>query len=142
MSFWKQVTEQADKFASKQNAEAVVAIMYGAVRSDGKFEDVEKAKLELAFAKHPILKKFTKEDHIRFIQQKLAGGFEWDVTDGLESCLKEVRDIRNKLPEEKIAVIRAGVVAANADGNLDAGERAFLLRCCDAAGVSAGDVGL
>lgn len=131
-----------ETFSSKQNAEAVVAIMYGAAHSDGNYGPDEKAKIGAAFSRHPMLNKFPIADHTRFIKDRLEEGFEFDLSVGLDACRNEVKDIRKKPYDEKAVVIRAGVIAANADGNLSEPEKAFLRSCADVAGVEYKDVGL
>ncbi len=145
MAFWNKGLVSFDNLVgNKQAAEAVLSIMYGAARAaDNQIGEKEQAKINFAMTKHQLLKDTPKQEHVSFIQNKLAHNFDWDVEDGLAACLKEVADIKSKPMDMKIQIIRAGVIAAKAeDGDLSPPEMAFLIRCCDVAGVSASDVGL
>jgi tellurite resistance protein len=131
-----------ESFGTKQNAEAVVAIMYGAAHADGHYGDDEKKKIGNAFSLHPMLKNFPVADHVQFISSRLEDGFSFDLSVGLDACRKEVKDIKGKPYDEKAVVILAGVIAAKADGDLSGPEKVFLRSCADVAGVDYKDVGL
>jgi tellurite resistance protein len=136
-------TEAIDKYSSKQNSEAVLAIMYGAAHADGDYGEKEKAKIGAGLTRHQMLKKFSVAEHNAFIRDKLEDGFEFDVSTGLDACRKEVRDIRTKPYEERVTVILAGVIAAKAEGDgIGPEELEFLRSCADAAEVKYSDVGL
>lgn len=133
----------ASKFRDRETAEAIVAVMTGTAYADGELEASEKQKLASAFRIHPVLKQYDTS----ILTNKFADlstQFDLDVDVGFDACISELRDMtRQGASEEKrIAVLRMGVAAAKADGEIEDAERAFLVRCANTLGLSPSQVGL
>lgn len=116
------------KFKDKETAEAVVAIMTGTAYADGELEDAEKKKLIAAFRVNPVLKQFDTSVLLRKFNE-LSEQAEFDHEVGLDACIKEIRDVSVSADEEKrLAILRMGVAAAKADGEIEPAEVKFLQR--------------
>ncbi len=113
------------KFRDKEAAEAVVAIMTGAAFADGDMEPAEKAKLSRAFGINPVLKQF-------------------DTGIGEAAALKELRELaaQGAAEDKRLAVLRMGMAAAMADGELEEAEATFLRKAASALGLHSSQVGL
>jgi len=133
---------QAQKFADKQTAEAVVAVMTGVAFADGEFEPEEKAKFKAALGMNPLLKQF-EIGSLLAKHTELVGVYDFDIDMGHEAALKELRDVGSRAPHEKrMLILRLGVAAARADGEIEPEEVAFLRRCAEVLGLSMSEVGL
>lgn len=145
MSFFKNLMADAQagyaRFNDRETAEAIVAIMTGCAYADGELEPAEHAKLAKAFTVSPILKQFDQGVLIAKFKA-LDVQFEFDVGMGTAACLKELADIAQANEDKRTAVLRMGMAAAMADGELESAERAFLIRAADVLGVPASAVGL
>lgn len=132
----------AERFRDKETAEAVVAIMTGVAYADGELEDSEKAKMSQAFRTHPLMSQFdTGQLMAKF--SELSGQFALDVAIGQDACLKELKDVGTRAPMEKrVVILRLGVAAAKADGEIEPAERDFLRRCAETLNVQLAEVGL
>lgn len=132
----------ASRFRDKEAAEAVVAIMVGTANADGEFEREEKEKFIKALDVNPVLAQFDKS--ILLAKAKsLQEQFDFDTDIGLEACLKELREGARGADEEKrLAILRMGVAAAKADGEMEPAERAFLGRAATALGLAPSQAGL
>lgn len=130
-----------DRFKDKQTAEAMVAILTGTSFADGELEAAEKKKIIDNFNLNPMLKKFDNGILLSKFNE-LSSHFTLDIDEGHEACLKELRDISGKPVEQKQAIMRAGAMAAKADGDFEQSERVFLGRCCDVLGLSREDFNL
>ena len=141
-ALWGDSQAAYSRYADKEAAEGVVAIMVGTSNADGEFEAAEKAKFIKAMDVNPVLKQFDKSVLIAKATS-LQEQFDFDTEMGLDACLKELREAARGADEEKrIAIARMGVAAAKSDGEIEPAERAFLFRACDALGVSPSQVGL
>lgn len=143
--FFKQSAADAaaaiDRYNDKESAEAMVAILLGTSYADGDLEPAEKTKIVDNFKKNPLLKKYD----YNVLQTKynfLMGAFDLDVIEGEEACLKELREVAKSPIEKKQAIMRAGAMAAKADGDFEESEKVFLGKCCDALGLTRSDFGL
>ena len=132
----------AARFRDKETAEAIVAVMTGVAFADGELEDAERRKLTAAFSADSTLAQFDQ----RVLAAKfdeLSRQFSLDIDIGLDACLKELQDIaRRAKQEQRILVMRLGVMTAKADGEIEPAERAFLNRCGEVLGVELSEVGL
>ncbi len=131
------------KFRDREAAEAVVAIMTGTSYADGEFEAAEKAKFVKALSINPVLKQFDT-GVLLAKHRELAEQYEFDTGIGEAAALKELRDLAEQgAPEDKrLAVLRMGMAAAMADGELEEAEAAFLRKAAKALGLDASQVGL
>lgn len=131
------------RFRDKEAPEAVVAIMTGASYADGELEASEQAKLAKAFGVNPVLKQFDASVLLAKFNE-LKEQYEFDVGIGEAAALKELRDLAAQgAPEDKrLAVLRMGMAAAMADGELEDAEAAFLRKAAKALGLHASQVGL
>lgn len=131
------------RFNDRETAEAIVAVMTGAAYADGQSEDAEKAKLIRAFQVSPVLKQFD-QGVLLAKHRQLAEQFEFDTDMGLDACLKELADVAKarKPEEQRIAILRMGIASANADGEMEPAEVAFLKRAAGALEIAPGQVGL
>lgn len=132
----------AQRFADKETAEAVVAIMTGVAYADGKFEVEEKAKFKGALTKNDLLSQFNPTvllaKHV-----ELANVYDFDLDMGHNAALKELRDVGARGAKEKrLLILQLGVVTAKADGEIEGEELAFLRRCAEALGLTLAEVGL
>lgn len=136
------IAAEAKKFGDKQTAEAIVAVMTGTAFADGTLESEEKAKLVAAFKINPILKQYPTAVLIAKFNE-LAEQAEFDNDTGLDACIKEVQDVaRSANDEKRAAIMRMGIAAAKADGEIEPAERAFLARVANVLGVNARDFGI
>lgn len=131
------------KFRDKEAAEAVVAIMTGAAYADGELEAVERAKLAKAFGINPTLKQFDTSVLLAKFNE-LAEQYDFDTGIGEATALKELRDLaaQGAAEDKRLAVLRMGMAAAMADGELEEAEAAFLRKAASALGLHASQVGL
>lgn len=136
------IAAEAKKFGDKQTAEAIVAVMTGVAHADGMLEDGERKKITQAFATHPVLKIYdTKVLNAKFSELSVQFGLDTDL--GLDACLKEIQDVARKASSDnRVAIMRLGVMAAKADGEIEPAESAFLVRAAEVLGVNARDFGL
>lgn len=133
---------QAQKFADKETAEAIVAIMTGVAYADGEFEPQEKEKFKAALGMNPLLKQF-EVGTLLAKHNELVATYEFDIDMGHDAALKELRDVGSRAPHEKrLLILRLGVAAARADGEIEPQEIEFLRRCAEALGLSLSEVGL
>lgn len=132
----------ASRFRDKEAAEGVVAIMVGTANADGEFEPAEKAKFIKALDVNPVLVQFDKS-LLLAKANSLQAQFDFDTEIGLDACLKELREAaRGSSEEKRLAILRMGVAAAKADGEMEPAERQFLFRACDALGLAPSQAGL
>jgi len=132
---------EAARYRDKQTAEAVVAVMTGVAFADGELEEGEKAKMTQAWRSHPIMSQFELGVLTGKFSQ-LSGQFALDTDLGLDACLKELEDIKAAPMEKRVVVMRLGIAAAKADGEIEPAERAFLQRCAQTLGIDLREVGL
>jgi tellurite resistance protein TerB len=132
----------ANKFKDKETAEAIVAVMTGTAYADGTLEPEEREKIKAAIKVNPVLKQFDASMlTTKFFA--LSEQCEFDPDFGKDMCLKELKDVGQHAPEEKrIAILRMGVAAARADGEIEDDEVVFLRRACSALGIAPSQVGL
>jgi tellurite resistance protein TerB len=132
------IQAEVSKFNDRETAEALVAIQCGTAYADGELEQAEKTKLMA-----PILKQFDQSMLLAKFRE-LADQCEFDTEIGQDACVKELEDVRRKgaSEEKRIAILRMGVMAAKADGEIEQAEVAFLRRAAGALGLSPSQVGL
>ncbi len=131
------------KFRDKEAAEAVVAIMAGAAFADGEMEAAERAKLAKAFGINPVLKQFDTSVLLAKFNE-LAEQYEFDTGIGEAAALKELRELaaQGAAEDKRLAVLRMGMAAAMADGELEEAEATFLRKAASALGLHSSQVGL
>lgn len=131
------------KFRDREAAEAVVAIMIGAAYADGELEASETAKLAKAFGINPVLKQFDTSVLLAKYRE-LVEQYEFDTGIGEAAALKELRDLaaQGVAEDKRLAVLRMGMAAAVADGELEDAEAVFLRKAASALGLHASQVGL
>ena len=131
------------KFRDKEAAEAVVAIMVGTSYADGELEAAEQAKLAKAFGINPVLKQFDTSVLLAKFNE-LKEQYEFDTGIGEAAALKELRDLaaQGAAEDKRLAVLRMGMAAAMADGELEEAEAVFLRKAASALGLHASQVGL
>lgn len=134
---------EAAKYADRETAEAIVAVMTGCAYADGALEPEEKAKLAGAFKINPILKQY-ETGVLLAKHNELAEQCEFDIEIGLDACLKELNDVARKGADEgkRLAILKLGVASAKADGEVEPAEREFLTRACRVLGLQPSQVGL
>ena len=137
------IQAEVSKFNDRETAEALVAIQCGTAYADGELEQAEKTKLMASFKVSPILKQFDQSMLLAKFRE-LADQCEFDTEIGQDACVKELEDVRRKgaSEEKRIAILRMGVMAAKADGEIEQAEVAFLRRAAGALGLSPSQVGL
>ena len=130
-------------FRDREAAEAVVAIMIGAADADGELEASETAKLAKAFGINPVLKQFDTSVLLAKYRE-LVEQYEFDTGIGEAAALKELRDLaaQGVAEDKRLAVLRMGMAAAVADGELEDAEAVFLRKAASALGLHASQVGL
>ena len=76
--------------------------------------------------------------------RELAEQYEFDTGIGEAAALKELRDLAGQgaAEDKRLAVLRMGMAAAMADGEIEETEAAFLRKAASALGLHASQVGL
>lgn len=136
------VQKAASRMVNRETAEAIVAVMTGVAYADGTFEPKEREKMVNAFRVHPVLAMFETRTLMEKFQE-LELCFTLDAALGHDACLKEIRDTAKRASEEqRLMILRIGLMVAKADGELEQEELAFLLRAAEVLGVPRDAIGV
>lgn len=137
----EELAKEYAKFNSRETAEAMVAVMLGVASADGEIEKSELEKIKLSFTVHPILKMFDQTVLMRKFTE-LGVQFQMSVDIGQQACLDELEDVvRKDIPyDQRVAILRLGVMTAKADGEVEPAEREFLQVAADVLGVRFADL--
>lgn len=131
------------RYNSREDAEAIVAVMTGVALVEGGMDQSERAKLLGSFAIHPVLKLHSPKALYDKVQV-ICAAWDMDLILGKEAVFAEVRDVLRKSPDRDrfLGILRMGVASARADGEISDAEKRFLGEVASLAGVTLAEVGL
>ncbi len=138
--------ETSARLGSKEDAEAIVAVMTGVAFSDGELEEAEKQKLFKSFGAHPVLSKHSSMD-LGKKYKEIISAYDIDIEVGKAAVRKEFQDVLSKMGsspdrERALGILRMGVAAARSDGEIEATERDFISELATMAGIQPKELGL